>query len=156
MSDWSTVFLGVIAASSLTVALIQVGLLIAAARAARAAAGVFDRFEARLDPLMKRADALGDEAGRVLARVGSGVERTERMLESVEARLDRASDAVEAGMRVPVREASAVMAGVQAVASTFRRRMRSDRPPGPYPNGSRFDDGNDASTTGPDDGVLGG
>ena len=127
MTDWSAVFLGVIAVSTLTMALIQVGLLVGAARAARKATETFERVETSLRPLLTRGEGLAEDTSRLVARVGHSVERAEQILGAVETQMGRASDVVQAGVRVPAREATAMLAGVQAAVSAVRQRVRKPR-----------------------------
>lgn len=127
MTEWTPVFLGVIAVSTLTMALIQVGVLVGAARAARKATATVERVEAALQPLMARTEGLAHDASRLVERVGHSVERVEQLIGTVETKVERASDVVEAGVKVPAREATAVLAGVQAAVNAVTRRVRAPR-----------------------------
>jgi hypothetical protein len=125
MTDWSAVFLGVIAVSTLTMALIQVGLIIGAARAGKRAGEAFERIEAALQPLLTRTEGLADNASRLVTRVGASMDRADHLLDAVETQVGRASHAVEEGVKVPAREATAMLAGVQAAVTAVRRGFRS-------------------------------
>lgn len=127
MSDWSVVFLGVIAASTLVMAVIQVGILVAAARTARRATASIDKVEAALEPLAARLSVLAHESTALVGRVGATVDRAEHMLTSFESQVGRASSAVEAavatGVKVPAREAAAWMAGARAAAREVKDHL---------------------------------
>jgi hypothetical protein len=126
MTDWSAVFLGVIAVATLTMAVIQVGVLIGATRAAKKAGDAFDRIEAALQPVLTRTEGLAHDTSRLVARAGASLDRADQLIGTVETQVARASHAVEAGVKVPAREATALLAGVQAAVTTFRRRLHTD------------------------------
>lgn len=127
MSEWSTVFLGVIALSSLTMALLQVGALIAGLRAVRAAERTAARVEESLQPLVKRVDNIGAEVSQVVGHAKHGLERVDAALAEWEARAGRTADMVRSSVQVPAREASAVVAGVRAAVSRIGSRTRAAR-----------------------------
>ena len=122
MSEWSTVFLGVIAVSALTMAAIQVGILIVAAKLAKSAADGVARVEAQLQPLVHRVERLGDQATDAMVKVVSGLERTEMLAEHVGATVSRATQSVSRGLSGPMGEVSALAAGARAVADRLGKK----------------------------------
>ena len=123
MTDWSAIFLGVIALSTLTMALIQVGAIVAASRAARRTTEALARVEGALQPLLARTEGLAERSSHLVARLGQTVDRAEQLIGVVETRVNQASDAVEAGVKAPAREAAAMLAGVQAAVTSMRHRL---------------------------------
>ena len=64
VSVWSLVFLGVIAAATLAIAIVQIGVLVAAGRLARRVDALADQFEREMKPLFGHLNTIGHDASR--------------------------------------------------------------------------------------------
>ena len=64
MSVWGEVFLGIIAVATLATAIVQIGVLVAAGRAAKRVDRLADRVERELTPLFASLNAIGQDAAR--------------------------------------------------------------------------------------------
>jgi hypothetical protein len=114
VTTWGNVFLGVIAVATLSTAIFQIAVLIAAARLARRIEKLTDTVESELRPLFAHLDAIGREAARVTTLASAQVERVDLLFGDVSARLEDTMDSVQQAFAVPMREGSALLAGVRA------------------------------------------
>ena len=94
MTDWNGVFLGVIAAATLVMALLQVGLIIVAAAAAKKAQQAVEQAQAALvtaqqtitsvheeiRPLLAKANAIAEEASRTAALATAQAQKVDRVV----------------------------------------------------------------------------
>jgi hypothetical protein len=127
---WSEIFLGVIAAATLVVAAVLVGVLVAAGRLARRIGRLLDRLEPEVAPLMGHLNAIGRDASRAAALAAGQVERVDRLFADLAQRLDQVLRTFQDTIVAPAREGRAILAAVLAAFQTIRgaraRRSRSD------------------------------
>ncbi len=132
MSTWGHVFLGVIALATLSTAIAQVVLLVAAARLLKRVEQMTDSVEQQVRPLFAHLDNLGAEAVRTTALAAAQVERVDALFGDAAARLGQTMDSVQGVLSVPMREGQALMAAFRAVFGAVkdsrqtRSRSRSD------------------------------
>jgi hypothetical protein len=120
VSDWTPVFVGIIAVSVLTMAVIQVGALIFGARLARRVLRLADRMEQQLDPLFSQLQTVGAEAARASALAAQQVERADRLFADMSQRLEDTAAVVQSAVVTPARESLALMAGLKAAFASLR------------------------------------
>jgi hypothetical protein len=142
VSDWASVFLGVIALATLATAIMQIGVLIAAGRLARRIERFVDHTEQELKPIMGHLNAIGRDASRAASLATAQVERADRVITSQVERADRVLgtlvdrlgetlDTVQTAVAGPAREGAALVAGFRAAlriirAGAVRPRSRAD------------------------------
>lgn len=126
MSDWGTIFLGVIAVATLATAIVQIGVLVAAARVAKRAGRLMDRIEQEVRPILGHLNAIGQDASRAAALAAVQVERADHAFAMLVDRLEATLDTLQTTVARPAREAAAVMAGVRT-AINFLREVRAGR-----------------------------
>ena len=130
MSVWAEIFLGVIAVATLAMAIVLVGVLIAATRLARRVGRLLDQLELDLKPLFDHLNAIGRDASRAAALATAQVERVDRALNDLASRLDHTLRSFQAVLNGPVREGNAMLAAMAAVLRAMRsgraRHARSD------------------------------
>jgi hypothetical protein len=131
VSPRGELFLGIIAFATLITAIIQVGVLVAAGLLARRLTKLTERVERELKPVFVHLDNIGREASRTAALATAQVERIDQLLADVVRRTEATMDSVQNAVAIPIREASALLAGLRAVMSTLRqgrpsRSRRSD------------------------------
>lgn len=135
MTEWSPVFLGVIAGAVLVMALIQVGAVIAAARLANHVNRLAQQVEREMAPLVANLHTIGAEAARASALATAQVERADRLFADLSAKVEETTSVVQQAIMAPAREGLAVMAGLRAAVTslhdarqdaTRRRSARSD------------------------------
>ena len=134
MTDWNLVFLGVIAAATLVMALIQIGMIVVAAGVAKkaqaAVAGAQDALakaqetmtSVREDirPLITKANAIADEASKTAALATAQAQKVDRMVTDLAARVDETSSLVQQAIVTPAREGIAILAAVRATLGALR------------------------------------
>lgn len=120
MTDWTPIFLGIIAASVLIMALLQVGMAVYGARLAQRVFHVVDQVERETAPLFAQLQAIGAEAARASALATAQVERADRLFADVSQRIEETSALVQAAIVTPAREGVAVVAGFRAAIAALR------------------------------------
>lgn len=120
MSTWGHIFLGVIAVATLSTAIVQVALLLAAAKLARRLEKLTDSVETDLRPIFAQLDSIGREAARATSMASQQVERVDVLFADVAGRLEHTMDTVQSALSFPLREGSAVVAGLRAMLGTLK------------------------------------
>jgi hypothetical protein len=131
-SGWAEVFLGVIALATLVMALIQVGVIVAALRAARHAQQALASLQHEVRPLVAKVHAIADEASRTAALATAQAEKVDRLVTDLTRRVDETSAIVQDAIVTPAREGMAIVAAIRAGLGAFRAggslRPRHGRP----------------------------
>lgn len=130
MNDSANTFLGVIAVATLVIAIVQVGVLVAAGLLARRVAKLTSEVETNLRPLFTHLDSIGRDAARAASLATTQVERADRLFAEVTGRVEDGLGAVQQALQVPAREGAALLSAVRAAMSAFKggpagRRNRS-------------------------------
>jgi hypothetical protein len=124
---WHDVFLGVIAAATLLIAVGQIAVMVAAGRMARRLEQVVQQFERDVKPLFGHLNAIGRDASRAAALAAAQVERADRLFSDIASRVDYALNTVQASIRGPAREGRALMSGFRAAMQAIRELRRNGR-----------------------------
>jgi UDP-N-acetylmuramoylalanine-D-glutamate ligase len=125
--------LGVIAAATLVMALIQVALVVVGLRVARQVQGLAARVEQEMRPLIASATATAANAARASELALVQVERVDVAVADLTRRLDEAGRLVRGAVLAPARESRALLAGIGAAFGVIRdaqRRRPGDSGPG--------------------------
>jgi hypothetical protein len=120
VSTWGVVFLGVIAVSTLFTAIVQIILLLAAAKLLRRLSELVDSVEAQLRPLVAQLDNIGRDAARTTSLAVAQVERVDTLFGDLVVRVEDTVGAVQSALSIPMREGSALLAGFRAVFGTLK------------------------------------
>ena len=120
MNDWSDLFLGTIAASTLVMALVQIGVGVVAARVARQAQQTLASVHAEIRPLVAKATAVADEAARTASLATAQVQKIDRLVTDLSRRVDETATVVQQAVVTPAREGLAVVAAVRAGLAALR------------------------------------
>ena len=145
MSDWSSVWLAVIAVSTFVMAVMQVGAIVVGARAARRIETMVGRVEADLKPVLEQAQkvleqgyVVSTEAARMSQLATAQVERVDQVFSDLSKRVDQTAAVIQQALVAPAREGAAL---VSARRSTFAalRGLRTNGRSGP-PRGVEEDD----------------
>jgi hypothetical protein len=123
------IYLGIIAVAVAVMAIIQVGAVVLAARAARRVDQLADRLEQDLRPIVTNLQALTAEAARASALAAAQVERADRLFSEIAARVDHVLEAVQKSLIEPAREGFAWLSGLKAALAAFRELRESARQP---------------------------
>src|SRR5581483_938272 len=107
-STWSVVFLGIIALSTLMMAVIQVGAIIYSARLARRIETLLGRLENDIKPMLDRLTTISTEAARMSALATAQVERVDQLFADVQQRTEQIMTVVQQAIVTPAREGAAL------------------------------------------------
>jgi len=130
VSFWAEVFLGVIAVATLTMALIQVSVIVSGWILARRIARLVAEIEQELKPLADNLNAMARDAARATALAAAQVERVDRLFGDLATNLEQTASTVQKAVIAPLREGAAVMTGLRVALDVFREliKSRSTRP----------------------------
>lgn len=134
MTEWGTVFLGLIAAATVVMAVLQVAAAVAAARVARRVERLADEMHAEIRPLLARAHAIAENAERAASLAAAQVERVDSLMSDLSRRVDETAGVLQRAIITPAREGLALISGLKAGFAL----LRGDRPP--VAGAGRFDE----------------
>jgi hypothetical protein len=124
------VFLGVIAAATLTTAVLQVVLLVAGVSLVRRISRFVDFVETEVKPIIGHIDAIARDASRAASLALAQVERADQLLSDTIQRFEQTLTTVQALIVGALREGNALMMGFRAVMAAvrgFQRRQSTRR-----------------------------
>ena len=127
MSVWSEIFLGVIAVATVTMAIVQLQVLVTAARLARRVDRLADTFEHELKPLCGHMNAIGRDLSRTTALATAQVERADRLFSDLAQKIEQTLATVQSSITGPAREGQALLAGLRAAMAVIRDMRRRAR-----------------------------
>jgi hypothetical protein len=128
VNGWTEVFLGVIAAATLAIAVVHVAVLIAAGLVARRVGQLIDQVEGELKPIFGQLQAITRDASRAASMATAQVERADRLFADVAQRIEQTVTAVQASVVQPLREGRALLNAFKAGLGVIRdMRARSRR-----------------------------
>jgi hypothetical protein len=119
-SGWSDLFLGIIAAATLVMALIQVGAIIAALKLARQAQQAIQSVHQEVRPLVARAHSIVEEASRTVAIATAQAQKVDRLITDLSQRVDETATVLQDAIITPAREGLAIVAAVKATLAALR------------------------------------
>jgi len=134
VTDWNLVFLGVIAVATLVMAVIQVGLIVVAAKVARQAQQAVAKAQDTLTtaqqtiasvreeirPLLASANGIAQEASQAAKLAAAQVHKVDRLVTDLTTRVDETSTLVQQAIVTPAREGLAIMGAVKATLGALR------------------------------------
>jgi hypothetical protein len=134
VTGWAEIFLGAIAVATVLMAVVQVGVIVAAGRLARRMERLADRIEHELTPLFSHVNSIGRDAARAAASAATQVERAETLFSDVARRVEDTMATVQSRLTAPVREGRAALIALRAALEVLRggwgngrtRRRRGD------------------------------
>jgi methyl-accepting chemotaxis protein len=103
-----------IALGVIVMAAIQVGAIVMAMRAARRVEGAIGALQQDIKPIVANLQTMSADAARATAKVATQVDRLERTLNDVSARINETATAVQETVVAPIREAMAIVHGLKA------------------------------------------
>jgi hypothetical protein len=120
VNDWNQVFLGIIAASTALMALMQIGAIIALVRVAAQVRDVVATLQTDIRPLIARATAIADEAQKTAALAGVQAQKIDRLVTDLTRRVDETSLIIQQAVVTPAREGMALFAAFKAGLAALR------------------------------------
>ena len=120
MSFWAEVFLGVIALATLTMAAIQVGVIVYGVSMARRLDRLLKQVEHEMKPLADSINTIARDAARISSVATGQVERVDRLVTDLTSRIEQTATTVQDAILKPLRDGAAIMSGVKAVIDVVR------------------------------------
>ncbi len=127
MIAWRDVFLGIIALATLSIAVTQIVVIVAAGRAARRLSQIADQFEREVKPLFAHLNAIGRDAARAAQLATAQVERADKLFGDVAVRVEQTLNTVQSSIGGPAREARALLSAFRAAFRAVRELRRNGR-----------------------------
>ena len=145
MNDSSNIWLAIIAVSTLVMALVQVGAIIASAMTARKVqarlAGLEQRLQQKIEPfvdqvqpLVERMTVMSADAARLSALAVQQAEKADVALSSAARRLDQTLAVVQNAVVAPAREGMALASALRAAVGSLKKGSTSRRRPSGGPD----------------------
>jgi hypothetical protein len=126
VSFWGEVFLGVIAVATLTMAAVQVGVIVYGISVARRVDRLLSQVEQEMRPLAESINTIARDAARISSLATGQVERVDRLVTDLTMRIEQTATTVHDAILKPLRDGAALMSGVKAAIDVFRGL--TDRP----------------------------
>lgn len=120
MNDLNQTFLGVIAAATALMALIQIGAIVVLARVATQVRDIVGTLQKDVRPLIARATAVADEAHKTATLATVQAQKIDRLVTDLTQRVDDTSLIVQQAIVTPAREGMAIVAGIKAALGALR------------------------------------
>ena len=120
MNESSQMSLGIIAAATASMALVQIGAIIVLARVAMQVRDVATTIQKDLRPLIARANAIADEASKTAALATAQAQKFDRLVTDLTRRVDETSAVIQHAILTPAREGMALVAGLKAGLAALR------------------------------------
>jgi hypothetical protein len=127
VSIWADVFLGIIAVATLAMAIVQIGVIVAAGRLARRLDTLAKQIEREVQPLFGHLNSIGRDASRAAALAAAQVERADHLFADVATRVEQALDSVQGTLGAPAREGRAILSALKAAIQAIRDMRRDGR-----------------------------
>jgi hypothetical protein len=119
--------LGVIALATLTMAIVQVGIIVAAGMLARRVSRLADQVERELTPLFGHLNAIGRDAARATALASAQVERADKLFADLAARVEQTLNTLQGSLAAPAREGRALLIAWRAGFQVLREMRQNAR-----------------------------
>ena len=113
MNDWPVVFLGIIAVSTLIMALIQVGAIIATLRVVRDTQKLLVTVQQDVRPLIAKANAIAEDAAKTVSLASAQIQKVDTMVTDLTRRVDETATVVQNAIVTPAREGMALVAAIK-------------------------------------------
>jgi len=120
VTDRAQLFLGVIAVAMMVIAIVQVGMIVAAGLLARRVGRLMTEIERDIKPIFAQLQAIGRDASRAASLATAQVERADTLFADIAARIEQALGAVQSSFGVPAREGRALLSAFRAAMQAIR------------------------------------
>jgi hypothetical protein len=120
VNDPNDLFLGIIAAATLIMAVVQIGAIVVASRLARQTQQTLNAVYSEIRPLLAKASAVADEASRTAALASLQMQKIDALVTDLSRRVDETTTIVQQAIVTPAREGVAILAAVKAGLAALR------------------------------------
>ena len=129
----SDLFLGVIAASVVIMAAIQVAAIVFAIRSARRVGDAVSRLESHVTPIVADLQTISAQAARATSVATAQVERVDQLITDLSRRVEETAASLQSSIIGPAREGFAVVQGVIGALSALSQKPAGRPRPRPAP-----------------------
>jgi len=138
MTTLDTTFLGLIALSTAIMAAIQIGAIVFAARAAKAATKAVQQLQGDLAPILVNARKASDDAARMTGIALAQVERIDDLVARTVERVDDTVGALHEAVSGPLRKGAALWKALEALLAFLTSRKERTQATAPDGDESLF------------------
>ena len=128
MTGRAELFLGVIAAATLVMAIVQVGVIVVVGLLTRRVSRLADQLEQEIKPLFVHLTAIASDASRAAALAAAQVERADQLFADVCTRVEQTLNTVQTTIETPLREGRALVNAFRAGLDMIREFRQGSRP----------------------------
>jgi hypothetical protein len=114
VSEWSQVFLAVIAVATAVMAIVQIGAIVVLARVAAQVQGVVATIQQDIRPLIARANTIAEEASKSATLATAQAHKIDTLVTELTRRVDETSAVIQQAIITPAREGMAIFAALKA------------------------------------------
>jgi hypothetical protein len=127
VSGWPTLFLAVIAAATVVMAVMQVYLIVYITRLAHRVDDLGTTIDREIKPLLANVNTISGSAVRAASIMVAQAERADRLFADLVQRVDETASMIQNVVLVPAREGRAVLAAITAAIAAFRELRTGGR-----------------------------
>jgi hypothetical protein len=120
VNESSQTFLGIIAAATALMALVQIGAIVILVRVAGQVRDLIRSIQQDIRPLLARANVLADEAQKAATLATVQAQKIDRLVTDLTRRVDETSVIIQQAIVTPAREGMALVAGLKAAFGALR------------------------------------
>jgi hypothetical protein len=120
VSFWAELFLGVIALATLTMAAIQVAVIVYGWSVARRVERLLTQVDQQMAPLTQNINAIARDAARISSMAVGQMERADKLVTDLAERIEHTSTTVQNAILRPLRDGAALLAGFRAALGVIR------------------------------------
>jgi hypothetical protein len=121
------IFLGIIAVATLAIAIVQIGIVVAAGLLARRVSRLADQVEREIQPLFAHLNAIGRDASRAAHLATAQVERADKLFSDFAVRIEQTLNTVQRSVGAPAREGRALLSAFRAGLQAIRELRQNAR-----------------------------
>ncbi|HIM14508.1 MAG TPA: hypothetical protein EYM31_01950 [Acidobacteria bacterium] len=125
----STLLLSVIATATVIMAVVQIGVVVFAARLAKRVSRLVDVIEHEIKPTLARVDAVSSDVARVTSLASNQAERLDQITSQLIEKIDEILTVADRSVFAPLKQGAGFLFGLRAALSAFRDESTQSEPP---------------------------
>ena len=127
----STLLLSVIATATVIMAVVQIGVVVFAARLAKRVSRLVDVIEHEIKPTLARVDAVSSDVARVTSLASNQAERLDQITSQLIEKIDDILTVADRSVFAPLKQGAGFLFGLRAALSVFRDESTQSQAPPP-------------------------
>ncbi len=120
MTDWQVIFLGIMAAALVAMAVMQLVMSLALLRASREVATAVREMQRDMRPLIDKATRMTDDAARVTQLALTQIERVDHLVATFSTRVEETASLVQGAIAGPLQHGVTLVAAFRGVMAAIR------------------------------------